>query len=325
MSLAEHPVFASLTPVFLLIGVGYVAGRRRWVRPEGVRDLSSLAFMVLMPALLFRTMSQVHVTELDARPVLAYFSAAVVVLCACMAWRGFNRHSVVAALASTFSNMVMIGIALVGLAYGQAGLVTLVTLVSVHALILLTIGAVVLELAVAREARGSGQHAPHLVAAAASAIRGALIHPVPLPIAAGLVFSLTGWRLPAVIDRPLQLLGSAYGSLALVLVGASLAAAPMRGHWREAVQAVAVKNLLLPVVVGASAWLWGIRGLPLTVLVVAAGLPTGANVFMFAQRYRVAEELTTATMGASTAAAALTLALVMAAMAWLNPLPGLTG
>jgi malonate transporter len=109
-----------------------------------------------------------------------------------------------------------------------------------------------------------------------------------------------------------------------VLVGASLAAAPMRGHWREAVQAVAVKNLLLPVVVGASAWLWGIRGLPLTVLVVAAGLPTGANVFMFAQRYRVAEELTTATMGASTAAAALTLALVMAAMAWLNPLPGLT-
>ena len=56
MNLAAHPVFVSLTPVFLLIGLGYLAGRLQWIRDAAVKDLSNLVFMVLIPALLFRTM-----------------------------------------------------------------------------------------------------------------------------------------------------------------------------------------------------------------------------------------------------------------------------
>ena len=43
-----------------------------------------------------------------------------------------------------------------GLAYGQAGLVTLFTLISVHSLVLLTLATVVLELVSAREERAAG-------------------------------------------------------------------------------------------------------------------------------------------------------------------------
>ena len=53
-------------------------------------------------------------------------------------------------------------------------------------------------------------------------------------------------------------------------------------------------------------------------MVVAAALPIGANVFLFAQRYHVVEELTTASMGISTAAALFTLSLVMLVMSWVN-------
>jgi predicted permease len=58
----------------------------------------------------------------------------------------------------------------------------------------------------------------------------------------------------------------------------------------------------------------GISGLPLTVMVVAAALPIGANVFLFAQRYEVAQEITTASMGLSTVLALFTLSLVMLLM-----------
>ncbi|MDD3786505.1 MAG: AEC family transporter [Hydrogenophaga sp.] len=311
MSIATHPVFVSLAPVFLLIGVGFVAGRLQWVRGEAIKDLSNLVFLVLIPAMLFRSMSKVHIEQLDLRPVLAYFPAAIALLFTAIAWRGFNCRSVVMAMAGAFSNMVMIGIALVELAYGQQGLVTLLTLVSVHALILLTIGSVALELAAAREARQAGSGSPHVLATAASAIKGAVIHPVPLPIIAGLLFAQTGWVLPSVVERPLQLLGNAFGPLALVLVGVSMARTPMRGHWRDALWITFTKNLVLPAVVGLSAWAWGVTGLPLTVMVVAAALPIGANVFLFAHRYHVVEELTTASMGISTAAALFTLSLVM--------------
>ncbi len=312
MNFAEHPVIASLTPVFLLIAAGFLAGRRDWIRESAVKDLSNLVFLLLIPSLLFRTMSGVRFESLDLRPIAAYFPAALLLLFGSIAWRGFNRASVVRALAGTFSNMVMIGITLIGLAYGQAGLVTLLTLVSVHALILLTLGSVVLELAVAREARAGGQRAPHVLETAWSAFKGALIHPIPLPILCGLLYAQTGWGLPAVVDKPLQLLGSAFGPISLVLVGVTLARNPLGGHLRDALWIAASKNLLLPVLVAASCWMAGIDGLQFTVMVVAAALPVGANVFLFAQRYEVDQELTTASMGLSTILAMLTLSAVMA-------------
>ena len=312
MNFAEHPVIASLTPVFLLIAAGFLAGRRDWIRESAVKDLSNLVFLLLIPSLLFRTMSGVRFESLDLRPIAAYFPAALLLLFGSIAWRGFNRASVVRALAGTFSNMVMIGITLIGLAYGQAGLVTLLTLVSVHALILLTLGSVVLELAVAREARAGGQRAPHVLETAWSAFKGALIHPIPLPILCGLLYAQTGWGLPAVVDKPLQLLGSAFGPISLVLVGVTLARNPLGGHLRDALWIAASKNLLLPVLVAVSCWVAGIDGLQFTVMVVAAALPVGANVFLFAQRYEVDQELTTASMGLSTILAMLTLSAVMA-------------
>ena len=318
MSLASHPVVVSLTPVFLLIAAGYLAGRQAWIRESAVKDLSNLVFLLLIPALLFRTMSGVNVQALDLRPLLAYFPAALVLLAALIIWRGFNRASVVMALGGVFSNMVMIGITLVELAYGKAALVTLLTLVSVHALILLTVGSVVLELVVAREARAGGERAPHVLETAWSAFKGALIHPIPLPIICGLLYAQTGWGLHAVVDKPLQLLGSAFGPIALVLVGVTLARSPLRGQLVPALWITLSKNLVLPLLVGLAAWGVGITGLPLTVMVVAAALPMGANVFLFAQRYEVAQETTTAGMGVSTALALFTLSAVMLLMSWLN-------
>ncbi len=300
--------------MFLLVAAGYGAARRGWIGAASVKDLSNLVFLLLTPALLFRTMGQVRVETLDWRPIAAYFTAALLLLGTSIVWRGFNPRSVVLALGGTFSNMVMIGIALVGLAYGQAGLVTLLTLVAVHALILLTIGSVVLELAAARETQRESDGQSRLAVTAWSAIKGAVIHPVPLPIVCGLLFAQTGWTLPVVVDKPLLWLGNAFGPLALVLVGVSLASTPLKGQWREAVSVAVSKNLVLPVLVGISAWLWGINGLAWTVMVVAGALPMGANVFLFAQRYRVVENLTTAAMGVSTGLALFTLSLAMLVM-----------
>jgi len=305
----HHPVFSALFPVVLLVALGYAAGRLRWIRAESGKDLSNLVFLVLTPALMFRTMGKVHVQELDFRPLATYFLAVLLLFAGTLLLQGFNRRAAVLALAATFSNTVMIGVALIGLAYGEAGLVILLTLVSLHALVLLTAGTVVLELAVAREA-AAGQ-ARAMWRTVLGAVRNAVIHPVPLPILAGLLFAQTGWALPDVVDRPLQWLGQAFGPLALLLVGVTLAGTAAGPHLRGALGVTLAKNLLLPALVAALGLLLGLRGLPLVVMVVTAALPIGANVFLFSQRYAVAEELVTACVIVSNAAALLTLPLVM--------------
>ena len=74
----NHPALNALIPVILLVSLGYLAGRVRWIRADATRDLANLVFLVLTPALMFRTMSTVHVQDLDFRPLLLYFAAAMV-------------------------------------------------------------------------------------------------------------------------------------------------------------------------------------------------------------------------------------------------------
>ena len=113
------------------------------------------------------------------------------------------------------------------------------------------------------------------------------------------------------LDKPLELLANAFGPLALVLVGVTLANTPVGRHWRQALALASVKNLLHPLLVFGLCRLLGVSGLPMTVMVVASALPIGANVFLFSQRYKVAEELVTASVVVSTALALLSLTLVL--------------
>ena len=308
-------VFTSLIPVILFIALGFYVGRRGWIRAAAVKDLANLVFMVLTPALLFRTMSTVRIQDLDFGPVGIYFVAFGIVYAATLALQGFNTLAAARALANTFSNTLMIGVPLVGLVFGDAGLVTLFTLISVHSLILLTAATVVFELAAAREhaaadGGGGGAHQP-LWRTVLQAMRNGIVHPVPLPIIAGLLFAQTGLTLPVAIDKPLMLLGQAFSPVALVLVGITLALTPVGTHLRGALALAAVKNVVHPLLVAGVGWLLGVRGLPLTVMVVAAAMPIGANAFLFSQRYQVAEAQVTAAVVVSTVLALVTLSAAM--------------
>ena len=308
----DHPVASSLLPVVLLIGIGFVAGRMKLIRGEAVRDLSNLVFLVLVQALLFRTMATADLARLDLRSVALYYIVAGAMFFALLLIRGLNSRSAVLALAAIFSNTLMIGVPLVQLAYGQAGLVHLFTLISMHALILLTLATVVLELLVAREqaAAGLGPRR-HIAATVAQAVKNAILHPVPLPIIAGFLYSLTGWGLHPVVERPLKLLGDAFGPVALVLVGVTLAQTAIGPHLRGALVISVLKTILHPLLMWGAGRALGLTGLPLAVMVVAAALPVGANVFLFSQRYKKAEDLVTASVAVSTLMAVGTVSVVM--------------
>ena len=310
----DHPVLSSLLPVVLLIFIGFVSGRAKLVRPEAVRDLSNLVFLVLTQAMLFRTMSSVHLERLELRPVFQYFVVAGGLFFAMLLAYGRDSRASVLALAGIFSNTLMIGVPLIGLAYGQEGQVLLFTLISLHALVLLSAATLVLELQVAQEqAALSGERRP-IWRTVASAIRNAIIHPVPLPILVGLAYAQTGWGLHPIVDRPLALLGSAFGPVALVLVGITLALTPIGRQLGLALRLSLVKTVFHPMLMLAAGWLLGLRGLHLAVMTVAAALPIGANVFLFSQRYRKEEDAVTAGVAVSTAMAVLSVSAVMAVL-----------
>lgn len=308
----NHVVLSALLPVMALILLGLGVGRARWLGPEAVRRLSTLAFMVLTPILLFRAMSRVHVEQLDLLPAMVYALALALVFGGVLWLQGVNRRAAVVAMAATYGNSVLIGIPLIDLVWGESGLVTLFTLIPLHSLLLLTTATVVLEFAEARDhAAARPEVASRLWVVALRSLRKALIHPVPLPIVAGLLFAQTGLVMPAWLDTPMFWLGKAFGPLALMLVGVSLASSYVGRHLRGALMISALKNLLVPVLAGVLGWLFGMSGQPLAVMIVMAALPVGANAFLFSQRYGVAQETITASIAVSTALSALTVSLAV--------------
>ena len=305
-------VLSALLPVVALIAAGLLLGRAGWVSPDWVRRLSTLSFMVLTPVVLFRAMRHVHLEQLDLRPAAAYIVALALVFGAMLWWRGLNRKSVVLALAVTYSNAVMIGIPLVHFAWGDSGLVTLLTLIPIHSLVLLTTATVMLEFALAREQMaGAPAVTGHLLRVTGRALRKALIHPVPLPIIAGLLFAQTGLEIPPVVDQPMRWIGVAFGPLALLLVGIALAESAVGAQLRSALWLAGIKNFVVPVVAAALGWALGMQGVALAVLVTTAALPIGANVFIFSQRYGVAQPLITASVAVSALLALVSVSLVL--------------
>jgi len=312
----NFPVAPALFSVIFIIAIGFGLARMQWVRQAAIKDLSNLVFYVLTPALLFRTMMNVKLAELDYTPVAIYFLAVVIVFGTTLLMQGLSILSSARALAHTFSNTVMIGIPLVGLVYGQEGLIVLFTLISIHALVLMTGGTIVFELAAARQAGYEGVRRS-MGRTLLVAVKNSILHPVPIPIIAGVLYAQTGWPLPEMVDKPLQVMGQALGPMSLLLVGVTLAYSRFSGNVMAALRIAIVKTVIHPAVFIACAWLLGLRGMPMAAMAMAAALPVGANVFLFTQRYQIAEDEVSASIALSTTLAFVSLPLVLVMLSYL--------
>jgi len=322
-------IFHKLLAIFAIVALGWLAGRRRWLGGEGggdsaVRALSDAAFYLFVPALLFRTVARLDFSALPWRTLAAFFLPAVVFVLAVYAWQrhGQTRAAAPAApaapatrtMAASYGNAVQVGIPLAAALFGEAGLALHVALVSLHALVLLTLLTVLVEVDLAR-----ADHRATLASTVRTTLRSAVVHPVTLPVLAGLAWNLGGLGLHPVVDETLAGLGLAVVPVCLVLIGLTLARYGLRGHLRGALATASLKLLVLPALVLAVAWGgFGLTGVPLAVVVMMAALPTGSNALIFAQRYDALQAQATTAIVFSTLAFAATATLWLGVLAWLG-------
>ncbi|MCV2359868.1 AEC family transporter [Paucibacter sp. TC2R-5] len=320
-------VFYKLLAIFIAVAIGWFVGRMRWLGgPTGsgaeasdpARVLSNVAFYIFVPALLFRTTARLDLASLPWLTLAAFFMPVLLLLLlvyGLQRWRSKLNEAPaspsVQAITVTFGNTLQIGVPLAAGIFGEAGLAIHITVISMHALTLLTVLTLLVELDLARARPEKGGLAGTL----ALTVRNTVIHPVVLPVLAGLALNASGIALPAVLDEVLQMLGTAVVPLCLTLIGMSLAYYGWPKAWRGVLGLAALKLLLLPALVLLVAhWGFGLSGIPLSVIVMAAALPTGSNALIFAQRYRCQEGETTAAIVASTLLFVLTAPLWLAVL-----------
>jgi malonate transporter len=325
----------ALLQVFLIIGIGVLVAWLGWIDEQATQVFSGLITRVFLPALLFRAMASVDFNTLGIGPILGYLSASVLVfvLVYGLAYRyahwfgtapvggvgavtgssGGSTHgdtpgglAASAAISATFSNNVMIGIPLVKLFFGPDGLVVLLTVLTMHSLIMLGAGIVGFEMAVrGRSRRSKLMTLKHLV-------QTALLHPVVIPIYLGLLVSLLGWELPILIDSTLASMGNVAVPACLVLLGASVFQSRHQVRPKGVAPVLVFKLVLHPVLVYVAAqFVFGLPPLTVAVLTTMASLPTGSNPYLLSQRYNQGVSLSATAVVATTAMTAISLPYVL--------------
>ena len=307
-------ILFKLLAIFVVVALGWVVGKLKWLGPSNefsdpARTLSNAAFYIFIPALLFRTTARVDFASLPWATLAAFFVPVLLMLAAVYAWQRRSNRSrrlpaaapSVRAISATFGNTIQVGIPMAAALFGEAGLAIHITIVSLHALTLLTVLTALVELDIERERRQQGHSNAHLLQTLGKTVRNTVIHPVVLPVLSGLLWNALGWPLPTVADELLLTLGQAVVPLCLVLIGMSLAYYGTTGAVKGALALSVLKLLVLPaVVLLIGHWGMGLNGLALSVVVMMAALPVGSNALIFSQRYETLEAEATAAIVFST-------------------------
>jgi malonate transporter len=299
-------------PIFGVVLAGYVVGRTNLIRPERIDGLADFTFFVAIPALMFRSVVRnIRWDNIDAAVLIAYFGAGLIVY-GLTAWLGRRllrtgfAEAAVLGLAATFGNSVQLGIPLVVRTFGEQGLVPLMLIISFHSLVLIGLTTVLLEIG-----RGHGGGAR---AAALQSAKGAATNPIIIAMLSGLAAAAAGVELPHVADDFLSLLGSSGIPCALFALGAQLSRFALAGSMAPTSLILVLKLALMPALVWLFAHMLGLAPETIAVATLAAAMPTGANVFILANRYGVYQAPVVSAVVVSTA---LSLATITLLLTWL--------
>jgi hypothetical protein len=334
----------ALLQVFLIVGVGILVARLGWIDEASTALFSSLVLKIFLPALLFRAMASVDFQALSVLPIASYLSATVVIygFVYLLATRtplakiyqasasateptaapgkkveeqgslpGLSSGiGVSLALSSTFSNNVMVGIPIVKLFFGPDGLVVLLTVLTMHSLVLLGLAVVGFEMS------SKGRSRRSRLMTAKQLVQMAVLHPVVIPIMLGLVVSALGLTLPVLLDSTLLSMGQVAIPCCLMLLGASIFHSRNQIEPKAVAPAVFFKLVLHPLVVFGMAYgVFQLAPLTVAVLTTMAALPAGANTYLLAQRYNQGVTLSATAVVATTAVSAFSIPYVLSLFA----------
>lgn len=290
-------ILAVTVPFFALVLAGYLAAQRRVLPESAIPGLNAFVLFFALPCMLFRFGAGTPVLQLLDPVVLAVYIpvAAVVVAFTIAVTR--SRHvrlkdAAFGALVAAFPNTGFMGVPMLAALLGPAAAGPVICTILVD---LFFTSSVCIAVAQAHRAH-RGEQSPSFVAAVLKGLRGAVSNPLPWSIAAGVVASLTGIRLPGPLDTVVHMLADAASPVALFTIGAVLwrggqgsgkgNGTPLSRYLPVALIKLFVHPLLMLLFCMAARWL----GAPLTpftamVLVLTAALPSASNVSILAERY----------------------------------------
>jgi len=272
-------IFSIIFPLIFIVALGFSCCKLKFFQQQHIAGLSKFTFYISLPAFLLLNMSQIDLQQsisLSAFlsfyiPVLSIFALGILVDRFYLAkQKNYQQHSVFG-LASSYSNMVLVGIPIIIASLGKEMIAIAFMIITFHSTLLFALTFLI-------GAKGS-QHAFSWSNFAKSMV----LNPIVLSIACGLALNVLGIKLFTNLANSLELLATPAIACALFVLGANLAFYKIAANWQPALVASLLKIFLLPAsVLLIGSYVFALETQILTVLVLLSASPVGVNAYLIA-------------------------------------------
>ncbi|MCF0136934.1 MAG: AEC family transporter [Oscillospiraceae bacterium] len=267
----------AVTPIFLIIALGFLARSLGAIRRDDVPRLNKLMFRYFMPIMLFGSIYSSDISS-AVRPRTLIF-AVVSVLCVFFlslvyvlltekepAKRGVKIQGIYR------SNFVIIGIPLAQQLVEGADIGPVVLLIAVVVPLFNVLAVICLEVF-----NGKKPSIKKL-------LLDILKNPLILSSAAGILFLLLGIRLPRPVESTISQIGAAANPMLLFLLGAFFEFDGLRKYAKDLIEICLGRLVIVPGICLTAAMLLGFRGVEFAGMIAIFGSATAISSFTMAQQ-----------------------------------------
>ena len=302
-------------PIFLIIALGYGAVRLGLFQKSDMRILGRFVMFIALPALLFKALASRALADIVHSDYLLVYALGSAVPLILMLWWQHRQGAAhgragIMAMGASCPNSGFVGFPIMLLVMPKIAPVVL-------ALNMVVENFFTLPVVMAYSERKPGEHG-HWGHALLHALKPLRTNPLFIAIVCGSAFALTGWPLPVVVSRSVDVMAQAAGGAALFAIGGGLVGLQIKGLRRHVALIATGKLLIHPLATALLAYV--VLPIEDPALRVAAVLSTAMPMLgvypLLASRVGE-EDLASAALLATTVAAFASLSLAL----WVLPIP----
>ena len=292
-------VILEVAVILLLILVGYFTVKKGMFTKESLGSITSFLLYIITPCLIVSSFLSAESGKLDGWTLLlaVVLPALSIVISIAVSYLFFRREPLgrrrVLRFSTVFCNVGFMGIPLVEGIVGSEGVLYGSFFIAVFNIFCWTYGYVMM---------GGGK----------VRLKALLLNPGIIGIVIGLPLYLLNVPVPALIERPVELISALNTPLAMIVVGGYIAQVKLRAFVSDlAVYKMAVLRLVVaPLLYLALVWLLRPDETLLMSTVIQAATPVAANCVLFAVQYDSDAELASKSVAVSTALSVVTIPLL---------------
>ena len=272
-----------ILPVFVVIGLGYLAVWRGFFSQSGVDGLMAFTQHFAIPCLLFVAIARLDLGQgFDWRLLVSFYTGALIsfTLGILAARHIFGRDwedSIAIGFCCLFSNSVLLGLPITERAYGAGALTANYAIIALHSPFCYGVGISVMEVA---RAKGRAN-----LALVGTVLKAMFSNALILGIALGFVVNLAGITLPGPLSDGLDLIVRAALPAALFGLGGVLVQYRPEGDLRVIAVVIFLSLVVHPFITRGLGLALSLPEAATRSAILTAAMAPGVNTYIFANIY----------------------------------------